>query len=109
MQECAARTRCLSRFKWISSATVLYIGKASSLQKRLKQYMDYGSGKPVGHQGGRYIWQLGDSSRLQLFWKTTLDHDPAVVENELIRAFHKQYGRLPFANLRFHKLVEAEA
>lgn len=87
--------------KWVSSASVLYIGKAGISQKRLKQYMDYGSGKPVGHHGGRYIWQLGNSNRLRLYWKTTPDQNPTVVENQLIQAFHEQHGSLPFANLRF--------
>ncbi len=87
--------------KWLKSVSVLYIGKAGSLRNRLKQYMDFGLGKPVGHHGGRYIWQLEHSTLLQLCWKATPDQDPAFVESHLIQTFNQQHGRLPFANLRF--------
>ena len=43
---------------WIDGEQVIYIGKATSLRNRLSQYMKFGSGKKVGHKGGRYIWQL---------------------------------------------------
>lgn len=50
--------------KWVSGAQVVYIGKAggssskATLHSRLKQYMDFGCGKPAAHRGGRMIWQL---------------------------------------------------
>ena len=50
--------------KWIDGCHLLYIGQAggnnssATLRKRLKQYLDFGQGKPVGHFGGRLIWQL---------------------------------------------------
>lgn len=87
--------------KWVEFVNVLYIGKAGSLKNRLKQYMDFGLGKPVGHHGGRYIWQLESSNLLQLCWKTTPDQDPTFVESQLIQAFNQQHSRLPFANLRY--------
>lgn len=49
---------------WVDDCYVLYIGQAggngsaATLKKRLKQYLDFGKGKPVGHYGGRLIWQL---------------------------------------------------
>lgn len=44
--------------KWVDGAQVVYVGKANNLQRRLREFAAYGAGKPVGHQGGRYIWQL---------------------------------------------------
>lgn len=56
---------------WISDASVLYIGKAggdsnATLRSRIDRYMSFGQGKPVGHRGGRYIWQLRDSQDLSV-------------------------------------------
>ena len=50
--------------KWVEGSDVVYSGKADNLRRRLKQYADFGAGKPIGHWGGRYIWQLADSAEL---------------------------------------------
>lgn len=91
---------------WIENSCILYIGKAggansnATLQSRLKQYMDFGSGKPVGHWGGRYIWQLKNADDLIVCWNMT-DREPSEVESEMIENFKKQHGgKRPFANLR---------
>ena len=84
---------------WIKNTCVVYIGKASLLQKRLKQYLDFGAGKPVGHYGGRFIWQLADAEDLLFCWKA-VPENPENVETELIKEFRLQYGERPFANLR---------
>lgn len=91
--------------KWVESAIVLYIGKAGpskrrTLKKRLDEYMQFGQGVPVGHKGGRYIWQLSDSGDLSVCWKTTPGVNPRPAEKELIRKFEGIYGKPPFANLR---------
>lgn len=49
---------------WVDDSQTIYIGKASSLNKRLKQYLRFGQGKNVGHYGGRYIWQLNNHTDL---------------------------------------------
>jgi hypothetical protein len=77
---------------------VVYVGKATSLRSRLAQYRRYGSGQPVGHQGGQYIWQVSDSAALLVAWKPT-DRDPGAEEAALLRLFLTEHGRLPFANL----------
>lgn len=93
------------REKWVAGTDIIYIGKAGHLKKpptlrtRLKQYLDFGFGRPVGHWGGRYIWQLEDSRELLVCWKETAGEDPEAVELELITAFREVHGRLPFANL----------
>jgi hypothetical protein len=87
--------------KWVPDALILYVGKAgTSLRKRLDQYLRFGAGMPIGHYGGRYIWQIHGSERLQICWKETPDEDPRRVEKSLIEAFRNHYGRLPFANLQ---------
>jgi len=89
--------RC--RLRGSTDARSFYIGKTSRLRTRLQQYRDHGQGNPVGHWGGRYIWQLQDSSDLRIAWKVT-DEDPRSIEQEMLGAFLKRYGRLPFANLK---------
>lgn len=84
---------------WVADTCVVYIGKASSLRKRLYQYLRFGSGKNVGHKGGRYIWQLKDHDDLLFCWKILKDKDPEQYESELIETFRSIYGERPFANL----------
>jgi len=61
--------------KWVRDAFVVYIGKAGSeneratLRSRLTAYLNFGSGMPVGHWGGRYIGQLADATDLVVWWK----------------------------------------
>jgi len=94
---------------WVSGTCVVYIGQAggirggkqstSTLRKRLKQYLCFGQGKPGGHQGGCYIWQLKDAANLLFCWMPLPKDDPRTVERELITEFKKQYDRQrPFAN-----------
>lgn len=91
--------------KWVPAANVVYIGKAGrlgrppTLRTRLKQYLDFGAGKPVGHWGGRYIWQLEDSDELVVCWRTIEGEDPEEAELGLVTAFRQAHGCLPFANL----------
>lgn len=91
--------------KWVDDALVLNIGKAGPREKRtlkcrLTEYIQFGEGRAVGHQGGRYVWQLRNSDDLLLCWKETPNDVPRNVEKELIREFKAAYRRLPFANLR---------
>ena len=91
---------------WVEDTAIIYIGKAGSesgsatLQSRLKQYFNFGQGKPVEHWGGRLIWQLQMAEDLLVCWKTTPEHEPATVESNLIEKFKAFYNKRPFANLR---------
>jgi hypothetical protein len=87
--------------KWIDGCHVIYIGKGDNLRRRVKEYMDFGSGKPVGHWGGRYIWQLEHAATLLVAWKIKApDEAASSAEAGLIARFSDQYaGRLPFANI----------
>lgn len=90
---------------WVENSLVLYIGKAGSetsqatLYSRLKQYINFGQGRNVGHWGGRYIWQLENSADLIVCWKPLPKDDPREVEGQLIRQFTSTFYKRPFANL----------
>jgi hypothetical protein len=90
--------------RWVENTIVLYIGKAGpeerrTLKARLNEYMQFGRGIPIGHSGGRFIWQLRGSSDLLVCWKPTPNTDPRTVEKDLIRQFEAAYKKLPFANI----------
>ncbi len=83
---------------WVDGTPVVYIGKATSLRKRISQYLRFGQGKPVGHWGGRYIWQLADATQLLFCWMP-VDGNADAVETDMICRFRERYGCRPFANL----------
>ena len=91
--------------KWGNDTVVVYIGKAggignkATLSKRLRMYLRFGQGKPVGHYGGRLIWQIENSGDLLICWNTMISDEPRNVEAELIRDFVKCYKKKPFANI----------
>jgi hypothetical protein len=89
------------RTEWVEGAQVVYIGKADVLRRRLTQFGRFGAGEPVGHRGGRLIWQLADADDLLVAWheinwaETARDY-----ERRLLGEFAEQHGgRRPFANL----------
>lgn len=82
---------------WVASE-VVYIGKADQLRRRIRQFADFGAGKPVGHWGGRLIWQLAEPDKLRVAWKETPDRVPADVEAEMLATFRRQFEKPPFAN-----------
>ena len=84
---------------YVAGSKVVYIGKATSLKKRVGQLLRFGAGSAVGHWGGRYLWQLADSDNLLIAWKTTPTTDPRSVEIKMLEEFVSRHGKLPFANL----------
>ncbi len=92
--------------KWIENTIVAYIGQAgggdssATLKSRIRQLVAFGNGKPIGHWGGRYLWQIKDSKDLVICWQASSKRDPRTLENELIRNFVSHHGALPFANLK---------
>lgn len=93
--------------EWVGGAEVLYIGKASvrsskrGLRRRLDEYRRHGAGNPIGHWGGRLLWQLDHSEELLIAWRPSPADVSAVAEERmLLEQFWTTYGQLPFANLR---------
>ena len=90
---------------WVENTFVVYIGKSggsgskATLHSRLKQYMRFGEGEPVGHWGGRLIWQLKTNRNLTICYKTLSTTEPRDDEKKLILDFETNYGKMPFANL----------
>lgn len=87
------------RANWVEGTPVIYIGKSNNIKRRLREYMRFGEGKNVGHFGGRFIWQIPDSERLIVCWKTTQE-DSRTVEHDMIQQFIDEFGKRPFANLK---------
>lgn len=90
---------------WVPGAEVLYVGKAggkaarATLKSRLKQYLDFGCGKAVGHRGGKYIWQLENPYSLVVCWRIARpDEVPGLTEKQYIALFISVYRKMPFAN-----------
>jgi hypothetical protein len=83
--------------EWVEGAETLYIGRARDLRRRLDQFARFGRGEPIGHWGGRLIWQLADHRDLVVAWLPASDFIQR--EADLIAEFVDAYGRLPFANL----------
>lgn len=92
------------RAKWVAGAELVYVGKATSgrsgnsgLRTRLDLLLRYGAGQPVGHQGGRYLWQVTNIDDYRYGWRESTD--PTEVENQLLASFFAAYGSYPFANI----------
>jgi len=87
--------------KWVATCSVVYIGKADRARRRLAQFARFGAGEPVAHWGGRYIWQLEDSSALLVAWHAVSWPETArEYEKRLLAHFGELHGGArPFANL----------
>ena len=90
---------------WVPDAVVLYLGRANldqadkyGLGERIQKLREFGSGVPVRHWAGRYLWQLADSADLLVAWKPTPGRDSDDVRSALIDEFAVRFGKPPFAN-----------
>ena len=90
------------RESWVAGAAIVYIGKAAGrhgLRQRLRQLVRFGYGEPIGHRGGRMLWQLADSRALTVRWRACGQGEARRLEAEAIAASMSEHaGRRPFAN-----------
>lgn len=100
--------------KWVDNAEILYIGRAggvsingnesrATLKQRINTLMRFGCQEPLGHWGGRYLWQHPDCNNFKIYWsnKEINSKNPVELEKELVGMFKENYnGKRPFANLR---------
>lgn len=86
---------------WIDGVATVYLGRARLLRRRVDELARFGRGEPVGHWGGRYLWQLSDHDDLLVAWQQTADF--AFREAALLDEFRAAHGALPFANLAHPK------
>ena len=86
---------------WIEGALIVYVRKSDrTLRERIGELVDFGTSHPVGHRGGRYLWQLKDSDHLRVCWKETAKGNAGSEKFDILREFQNHYGSLPFANIQ---------
>jgi hypothetical protein len=88
--------RCIAT--WLPHEPVLYIGKATSLRKRLDQFYRHKYGARSPHRGGQRLKLLTILDDLWVHWAVC--ESPRDVEARLLRHFKAKVGRLPFANIQ---------
>jgi len=89
------------RDAWVPNARIVYVGKAAGargLRQRVRQLVDFGFGKPIGHRGGRMLWHLPDYEKLLLRWRKCSRSQADSLETRLIGQFKELHGKRPFAN-----------
>lgn len=91
--------------KWVAAADIIYIGKAGpaderTIRRRVTEFLKFGAGAPIGHRGGRAIWQLPGVWSCLLAWRACPGSIPRQHEKALISEFEGSYGKIPFANFR---------
>ena len=91
---------------WVTGTPILYIGQAGggtskrTLRIRIRELLDFGSGKPVGHWGGRALWQMKGAEQFIISWRPLPVEDPRTVKARIIAKFKLRFGKRPFANLK---------
>jgi hypothetical protein len=91
---------------WLPDQTIIYIGSARRLRRRLHQFRRHVYGRSSPHRGGQAILLLNCAKTIT--WAEVEDYGTA--EAALIEAFRAQVGRIPFGNrVRSAKLSSASA
>ena len=89
------------RERWVRGTEVLYIGATGDpLRKRIGDLCRFSEGQPVGHWGGRLLWQVTGSENFLVGWRSSVDRDPFALERELMHEFRDLFGVWPFANIQ---------
>jgi hypothetical protein len=87
--------------EWVDETRVLYVGSGACLRTRIAELICFAFGVPIGHWGGRLLWQLAERDAFLVAWKVIPDGKAKEVETEILEAFRVGHAeRLPFANLK---------
>jgi hypothetical protein len=96
--------------KWVANGEIVYYGLAGkksfrSLNERLDDLLRHGNGKISSsgpHKGGEILWQLKNYETFSI-WILPTNRPPAprIYEEFILRLFHKEKHKLPFANRQF--------
>jgi hypothetical protein len=78
----------------IAAGEIVYVGKATRLRARLRQYSRQTFDKG-NHRGGVRVLHVPEELR-RVWWATC--PEPRNVERAMLAAFVERVGRLPFAN-----------
>ena len=82
--------------RWVVDAALLYVAKSANVRTRVRLLIDFADGKPVGHWGGRALWQLADADDLLVAWAA--NDDPGSTLAAVLAHFAAKHGgALPFA------------
>src|SRR5437016_7297754 len=68
--------------RWIPGASILYIGAGENVKTRIDLLVQFGSGVPAMHWGGRGMWQLKDIGAAGRLRSATPHDCERCVENE---------------------------
>ncbi len=98
---------------WLADEPIVYIGKATCLRRRLRQFFRHRLGRPSPHAGGQWLKTLEGIGGLHVFFAATDSADEAAeFEARALEWFGEHAGRgrrgapepgkppMPFANLR---------
>lgn len=85
----------------LSDKKILYIGKGewknNKGYKRFIDYLEYGTGLPIPHDGGRSIWQIKNNHKLNIFFIPC--QNATYYENQLIEQYKRENNNnAPLAN-----------
>jgi len=96
---------------WLPDEVVLYIGKATTLSSRIRQYYKTPIGAPRPHSGGYFLKLLSNLDQLWVHY--AISNQPEKTEYQLIQFFNENVSELtkqklrdpehpfPFANLEW--------
>ena len=88
---------------WLPKENILYIGKTTSLAKRIRQFYRHALGDTKPHAGGHWLKTLANINDLYVYFISTNDNTSEWKESNLLEYFSTEVGEIPFANLEIKR------